>query len=320
MNMGDLYGLSYLKGFKQPGAGYYSGSAIKKDTGKKIDLWCIGDSFLERAFIPGKADSFLYNTSLKYFFQLDGNPRRQHISFENGKKKILLVESTERNVFIYFSYHENAKKFTKYYITNTGNDFETSKSISLKNKIKTITKWKLVPETIDQNIETLLYGYNFCEPAKELKSLINYQLFNRPSPKVYVSSEKDFLFLSSTIDSSQTESSFKQINENEIDSIVENLNYINDYYKKLGFDSVIFSITPNAVSVEKPNLFTYNNLIDRISKNKKLNAPMINVYDELMRMKNRKDLYWKSDSHWTSAAFSIWVNDLNSFLQKCCTQ
>ena len=98
--------------------------------------------------------------------------------------------------------------------------------------------------------------------------------------------------------------------------MVNRLNALNEYYKKLGFAEVYLSIIPNPVTILYPNYggYKYNNLIPRIESNPKLKMKCISVYDDFKNSKYQ--VYQNSDTHWCFNGLNLWLNKFSDTLQK----
>jgi hypothetical protein len=311
---GDLYGLAYLSNFKEFREKLYEDDRIISDTTKAIDLWFIGDSFLGSAIYSHSNPFFLYRSSVKYFYWLDKEPKL--ISLNGKSKKVLIIESTERGVRERL---HSSEFYTGCYKIGLKQEIRPPKSDNKESKLtdflKRVYDYRIVPASINQNLETILFGYELLQPFKEAKADLNYHYFKRTAPSVYVSKDEKNLFLRATIDTTSKSSSYRYLSKSEVDSLVDNLNKVSEHYKGIGFDEVIFSITPNAATVvNNDNSLVYNNLIPRIQNHPKLKVSMIDVYTRFKNTDNKRTLYWKSDTHWTSNGFRIWVDETNRIL------
>ena len=167
-------------------------------------------------------------------------------------------------------------------------------------------------DSIEQRFEASLFSYDFFLKFRELKALINHQIFGRVEKKVILSRDKNHLFFSEEALSSDSHSAFYPFLDIEKDNLIININSIRKKFLKAGFDEVYLSIIPNKVSVISPDLGDYNNLIQRVQNSPKLEAPIIDVYSEFK--KNPTKYYLKSDSHWTCEGRNIWLNKVNKIV------
>ena len=325
---GDLYAMSYLKDYKFPLSNFTDSLHRQTDTAKNTDLWLIGDSFL--SVVTGEiVDSVLYKTSLKYFYYPNTeNGRKVNITLSGNRKKILLIERTERFMRMEFTERKEAIKYLDFFLTDTLNPVAGSAIILDKipviqeNKSNNLSflknlklKWNS-PEIVNQNLEKILFGYGLFTPFKEIKAGINYRIFNRVNPLVYPSPDKKNLYFYETIDPENTLSSFNPVTADEVAAIVSNINFVAEEYKKKGFDEVIFSIIPNAVTIDDPGIGKYNNLINKIQNNDGLRVPVIDIFSVFKKVNNPKSLYRKSDTHWNAKGFSLWIDNVNIFLKQ----
>jgi hypothetical protein len=327
-NYGDLYRLSNLTDFKIPIVKFEAKVENIKDSTKEIDLWILGDSFLN-GINPAMGDSIFYNTNLQYyFFPLAEIAPEKIISLKSTKKKILLIERSER--FLRFDF--NTRKFIEKYLHYYKVDNNISQEAALeKNTAAKIVEPKksFLSEAKDlftfkfrgasntnQNLELILFGYNLYLPFKEWKANMNYKLFDRVNKMVYIAPDKKNIYFEETVNPDFYLSSFNAVKKEEVDSIVSCLNYLADGYKKQGFDEVVFSFIPNAVTIEDWGLGVYNDIINKVQYNENLRFPAIDIYNVFKKNPNPKSLYRPSDTHWNENGFKLWVETANIFLKK----
>jgi lysophospholipase L1-like esterase len=190
------------------------------------------------------------------------------------------------------------------------------KQFALLESIKDV-KHNIFNNSINNNIEFNLWESKAFTPIKELRALINQRLFNRIDNYVSIGTDGKYLLFSETIDKKGfAASSFQEINDLEIDTLVDRLNSFYFEYKKKGFDEVYLSIIPNPVTILYPNYkgFKYNNLIPRLQQNKKLEIKLIDVFQDF---KNSPfQIYQNSDTHWNTNGRNLWLNKINEELSK----
>jgi hypothetical protein len=325
---GDLYAMSFLKDYKYKLQGLTDSVHKATDTVKANDLWVIGDSYLS-ALNPALIDTIFYKTHLKYYYYpiIEGG-KVENISLRTGRKKILLIERTERFLRDEFIKTRTANKYIDYFHVDTVNN-EMPVQVAAAGPAAKVNmmapgaaekvspfkfKWNK-PAIVNQNLEAMLFGYGAFTSVKEWKAGLNYRLFNRTSDKVLAAPDKHNLYFYETIDPSNNLSSFKPLDEGQVDTMVANMNRIAETYKALGFDEVVFSFIPNAVTIEDPALGTYNNMIPRIENNPLRRFSVINVYDAFKKDPDPKSLYFRSDTHWNAKGFALWADQVNAYLQ-----
>ncbi len=324
-NFGDLYAISYLKDFKFKNESFAPDLKRQPDTTtKEIDLWVIGDSFLGN-LTPAMGDSILYKTKLQYYYFPGismGIPKK--IVLNSKKKKVLLIERTERFLRIDFVKNKYAANNLKFFDIDTNKAHVADTNFLLTNEIvknesNFLDNFKLKfkgASITNQNIETILFGYRMFTPLKEMKAGLNYQLFDRVNDLIYLSTDRKNLFFYETIEPKGMLSAYNPFKTEEIDSIVSNLNFIGDSYKKLGFDEVVFSIVPNAVTIVEPTIGIYNDVINKVQNDKNFRYQSIDIYSVFKNAPNRKSFYKNADTHWNGKGFAKWVDVLNIYLQK----
>jgi hypothetical protein len=311
---GDLYGLSHLKQFRISTGRMYKDERKIKDTTKVIDLWGIGDSYLGYTLLPGKADSILYGAKLKYFYFPMFETGSHAVILDKSKRNILFIECIERRFRIFFANKYYTDQYKQYLTTNFSKPVADTQPPAILKALYLANQWRIAPPTVEQNLETMLYGYTMFAPIKEFKAGIDYTLFNRTDPQVFVS-PKNKLYYQESVDPIKYVSSFSRLTDAGVDSIVNNLNSIADDYKKIGFDEVVFSIAPSAVTIIEGDMHPYNKLIPRIQSHPGLKTPVLDVYTTFKAEKDPSSLYFPSDSHWNLKGFQIWVDKMNEYLR-----
>jgi hypothetical protein len=325
---GDLFRLSNLTDFKIQTEKFSKNVVKVADTTKEVDLWILGDSFLIN-FDPAMGDSILYKTNLKYyFFPLAEVKPTKIISLKSNKKKVLLIERSERFLRFDFNTRKSIEKYLHYYTIDSNTSQEEAYIKNTSTKIEDIKKPFLSEakdlftfkfrgaSNTEQNLELMLFGYNLFLPIKEWKANTNYKLFNRVNRMAYVSPDKKNLYFEDTVNPDFYLSSFKTVSKEEIDSIVSCINYLADGYKKQGFDEVVFSFIPSAVTIEDPGLGVYNDIINKVQYNENLHFPVVDIYNVFKKNTAPKTLYRPSDTHWNENGFKLWIETLNGFLKK----
>ncbi|GAB3961744.1 hypothetical protein GCM10028805_61320 [Spirosoma harenae] len=108
-------------------------------------------------------------------------------------------------------------------------------------------------------------------------------------------------------------SSFSELSDDEVDTLVTNINLTADHYRQLGFDEVFLSIIPNKASILETDRNDYNHLIERIQNNSHLKVQTINTYEAFKQ--SPKSPYLKGDTHWNLEGRAIWLNLVRSKLK-----
>lgn len=300
---GDLYGFSYLSDYRHK-RNFINPIQKINNAPKKINLFVVGDSFLEKEFITSKN---IFNSVNDYKFLRHNSNDKLVFELDTSKENVLLIETVERNL----------REFKK-------EDYIKSKFFrkdNLKKEVKKISLGKIYYDIegivfnkkIENYIEFNLFDYSFFSPIKEIKADITKQYFNRINSSVTILSNKKYLYLSSTIDKSSLGSSFLEFKQKEVDEIVNTINNLNFYYKTQGFDRVYFSIIPNTVTITEKYLKN-NQIISKIEKSPILKAPLIRIYNKFIVEK--KQIYFYSDTHWNINGFNLWLNIFNNELSK----
>ncbi|RVU02366.1 hypothetical protein EOD41_00035 [Mucilaginibacter limnophilus] len=306
---GDLYGLSYLPDFKKDDpldtAAYPDTvRGVKRD----INLYVLCNSYIY-AFVKTEA---IFAGVKRYWFGRPGLFDDPVVKFDSTERNVLLLQSTE-----HFLHNLTIPGLLTGSLVTTPSKSKVDTLPSEFEKKVNVAKLPvnnmLFNPRIHETLEFNLFDYRFLTPLKELKAQITYKWFNRTDHAVRISSDKKYLFMASSVDTSNNSSSFKKVTDQEINEYVMLLNQAYDHYKSLGFDEVYLSIIPSAVTILAPNMGEYNNIIPRIQNHPDLKMPYIDIYKKFRYSK--ESIYQTSDMHWNYNGFRIWVNEFNKTLQ-----
>lgn len=298
----DFYGITYLKKYKDIAvhAEDLRSYHYKSKRSTNVNLYSIGDSYL--AFFI-KSDSLLKNADAYHFVRYEYTSK--NIYLDRSKKNILVIEMVEREI--------RPRLLNPSYIYNHLSIARQPSDEKETDYFPNHCKNNLFNNKIEQNLTFNLFDYAIFQPFRELKAELNYKMFDRTSSSVYISERKDRLYFNSTIDTTNSQSSFTTIPNPEIDLMVTNLNRIRKHYLKLGFTEVYLSLIPNPVTILEPYLFTYNKLIPRLQSHPELAVPVINTYSKLHKIADQP-IFQRSDSHWDKAGFLAWRDQMDSVL------
>lgn len=300
---GDLYGLSFLSEYKIPVEKKNIPLPIQP-ANKNIDLYCICDSYVW-SFTP--LDSLLYAVDIyKYTrWKYDDNLVE---TLDTSKNNFLLIEISERNIRELLA--DTMTIYSKFQVKGKQGNPEIQTGESMTEKLG---RYLFNPK-VEQNLEFNLFDFRFLTPIKEFKAKMNQEIFGRINPDVAISTNKEYLFYSITTNPEEVTSSFKDIDENELQNIINNLNAAFKHYKAMGFDYIYLSVIPNPVSMLDPQRSKYNMLIDKVQKSKALLMPYLDTY--VVFKNNPERFYYRSDSHWNYDGFERWVKVINDELKK----
>jgi hypothetical protein len=303
---GDLYGFSYLRPYKVRGLfpedlrRYY----VKNRPVTGVELYGIVDSYLW-SFVPN--DSLFRHADAYRATRWDYTAKQYYLN--PAKRNVLLLEMVERRVRYTAPDTANFYKHLSF-VDNAGKE--------TVNEIYPTNWWQshVFNSNIEQNLEFNLFEYPIFTPFKEAKAWLNYQVFNRTSKDVVVSKTRRQLYYQQTVDSTESNSSFRHLRTGEVDTMVAGLNQVYKHYRKAGFAEVYLAIMPNPVTVLEPQLGRYNELIPRLQRNAKLQMPVIDVYSKLKALR-RKPIYQISDTHWDKAGLlAAGIAQIDSVLAK----
>jgi len=296
--LGDLYNMCPLKEFNNPLI--YKINKVKSDT-KEIQLYLFCDSYLVSHV---EKEHFYGVDSLVKIKWWDNNSYQKIDGLRNDKKNVLIIELSERSV-------RDACHDFKTMIAPLSFDLITNTSTQISSK-KLTEEFKFFNENINSNLELNIFSYKFFNRVREMKAGLNYSLFNRLNPNVYLDSEKHFLFYSPTLQGNSNSNSFFYMSKEEFENISSVLQKTKEHFFVNGFDEVYFSFIPNPVSVVHPKLGEYNQLLPLLSSLDSSIIKTIDVYSIFKR--NPKMYYANNDTHWNSSGLQKWLDETNQQL------
>jgi hypothetical protein len=310
VDMGDLYGLSFLKKFGRSG---WKPSFIPDTctSNKNIDLYTISDSYLNNRMTK-KAFCGVNN-----LIQVSWDGAPSTIQLDTQKTNILIIETVERYTCVRFNVIEWMKHFNVNVETQKAIEYtilsDNSSKIEEKMTLEDLSK-KIFNPNINQNLEFNLFDYKPFLFVWETRAELTQKLFKRlASPIVSIAANNKYLVLKETADGKQNTASNFPIADVEADKIVENLNEVSTFYRQKGFSEVYLSIIPNPIHIVDTT-FNYNQLIPKIQNHKNLKMPIIDVYPVFKE--NNTLVFHKNESHWTNQGMQFWIDQVNLELKK----
>lgn len=322
---GDLVNMAYLDYIHKfhSERDYMFTKAVCKEQ-PQTDLYLYGDSYTFKipdtafACVDNYTFGWRYSDIIKY-------------RLDTSKKNILIIETTERYLAIYFL---GLDLFKQVYDSASGpKEMEEEhivkgfKTPSLFNDIERIfhfglkmlfnIKWNFYvencfSETINQNIEYHLFDYNFLSAPRQAKASLNYYLFKRASGDVVISESGDQLFIKESVSEDNIMSARYHLKDDEYSIIINNLNTIYDHYRSEGFDEVYLAAIPNPVTILEPH--GYNMLIPRLQSDPSLRMKCIDIYSEYKQ--NHENIFRPGDTHWSNKGMQMWIQVVNDSLRK----
>jgi hypothetical protein len=277
---GDLTAMAYLDNvavFREVRDFVYRSSG---DTSRgDLSLFVIGDSYTEditaEAFPTASVYKHCKNTS---FFN------EKPIA---GKTNVVVIEMTERLSRPILRNKDITDSLTTTRTLTIGNDKQSFSG------------------RMNKNIEYLLFEFNFINEMKYAKAEFNYRFFGQTSGDVALSASKDWLFFRPTVLPHGEYSSYSGITNSKVDSMVESINEMQDFFKQRGFDEVYLSIIPSPASILQPN--GYNQLIPLIQSHPDLKMKFIDLYTPFRNHPSPRTLYRRGDTHWNNAGMQVWL-------------
>ncbi len=266
-----------------------------KTPAKKVALYIIGDSFTEAQRVG--AEDFVAE---KYQYAHWGT--KLHLKLDTAYTNIIILETVERKVREHFIAP----------ISNVLPDTATYVTIPEDTRLVSRLDQLFLSVATEERLATILFQYDIILKIKELKSALNYHLFDRTDPKVDVSQDGEVLSYVEETESGLVTSSFNEVKNWEVDSLVSVINYDQKFLKDLGFDAVYLAIIPSKTSILMPEFGTYNHLLERVEGHPQLSLASISVYQDFKEMKENP--YLLGDSHWSCAGQYRWLQKANQLL------
>lgn len=281
---GDLYLASSMPGFRSKGEPDLIPPNRPKN--KNITLTVIGDSYVDGF----SADFFAADYRCFTWSEIP----RKIPPLDPGKRNILIIECTERNV---------RWRFLSTDILSIGTNPEPAEEGAANIEL-----------AAEDNLQFMLTHLEWQLPFKELKTSIYLNYFDKFSPMVDKPDGSGRLYLKETVDPESGASAFNPVSDDEIKKIVAGLNQICSEHRALGFDEIYVSLIPNTSSIYKKTNLPYNHLIERIEESPEAEFECIDVYKTFITKK--KSLYHINDTHWNSSGKAIWLEKVDSVLNK----
>jgi hypothetical protein len=304
---GDLYGLCYLHPFKQQLEPFKLYPAVIREPATNRILYIIGDSYLADKTLNGAVAAF------DDVIYLDRRFPFGPIILDTTKQNYLLMEFAERNLPGYslqktgeVIWKANDVQAKKNLDKNTAQQYISVKPVSIFERIGNI----IFNKDLSRNLELMLFDNKLFTPVKEAKASFNYNLLGQLFPKeVAISTDEKRLFLNITVDTSNTESSFKFKSNQDINNITVHLDSARDYYQSIGFKKVYLSIIPNTVSLCDNKRMVYNHLLQKVEAHTDLQV--ISIYKKFSEVQPNQNLFYYNDAHWNPRGFDLWVDIVN---------
>lgn len=298
---GDLYRLSNLSQFKQL-AQNCPKKFIKKDSSNNVALFIIGDSFTEKErinatdFNVSNYQRIHWNDSLNV--QLDPN-----------KRNILVLQTVERHFREHF-----AIPIQNLNVVTVAQKQSKQNNSLFDFLLSTYYDWENILKESEESLSSFLFSNDLFLLLKEWKAALNLNWFGRHNDQIALSPDGKYILFSWDTDSTRITSSFKQLPENELSQLIQQVNKTRNHYLSLGFDEVYLSIVPNKTSIVAPEMGHYNHLVERVQQHPTLRIPFINIWNTYSQ--HRSEVYSLSDTHWSCKGQEIWLEEINKVLSK----
>src|SRR5690554_1929986 len=296
---GDLFNLSKLPQFKEEMVKCTTPFPLEKKSDCPLHLYALGDSFLE----PQRIDSSDFIADAFHFVKWDNY---LHFNLDTSALNVVLIESIERHLRQHFE-----TPVDHYFVPDSVTYVRKWKDMRWMSRLDDFFRSSRAEDQLSLIISSNRLGIAF----KELKSSLNFNLFDRTESGVTVSDDKKHIvyYLDTDTLNYPITSGFAKISDSRIDSVVNAINQTATQLKAMGFDHLIISIIPNKSTILMPDYGTYNHLVERIQSHPDLSTPFVSIINEYRALGEKSFLH--SDSHWTCEGRAIWVKKTNELLQ-----
>lgn len=300
---GDLYRLSSLPQFKV--VREYCPKFAAGQPKVPVDLYVIGDSFLER----GRVDSTDF-VARRYHYTHWEVPH-DTVQLDRAVRNVLVLETVERHAREHFGREVDNLVLRSSPVPPAQPERPSVWADFLKFFRGEPAVRQVLPE---ERLENVLFNSGPWPWLKERKALLNLAFFDRVNPNTSLSTDRQHLLYGLDTDSSRIHSNFNYLPEAEVAQLVTNLNRSADAYRAAGFDAVYVSIIPNKTTLVAPDPGRYNRLIARVQSAPARRVPVIDAYGLLKPLSTAA--YEIGDSHWTCAGRDAWLREVNELLRK----
>jgi len=304
---GNLVGMSHLELVKKSLSPeeHNAGKAANHDDSSKVVLYICGDSYSWSL----KDTNFCGISAYHFINRYTGGGYR----LDPAKNNILIIEASDRPARTYF---KETKIIDEVYDSARRKQTVSTPMLPIN---RSCTKYAAFPfhlnsgilfnKNINQNIERLLFNFNFFMPVFQAKGALNYFCFNRASGDVVISRDGSFLLDKGCVADTATGNQ-SHVSAGEISNIVSNLNKIDAHYKASGFKEVYLSLIPNTAAII--DTAGYNRLIPLIQHDPRLKMKVIDVYSVLYG--HGAKYFRRGDTHWNRYGEEKWLEQVNNML------
>ncbi len=296
-NYGDLYNKTNLVQFKDEN--YHAVDSL--DTTdipatkiKGVHLFTLGDSFtdIDTVFYGGEKNTHIWVPN-----------RLTPARLDKRDKNIVVIEVIERVL-----QERMQGKFWRMYIDNVLPDLSLPDAVSNTTEEHGINFLRgRFGSGVNNRLEFTVFNNSLALRLKELKAKILLDYFGRTQGG-RLSLDKQHVLYDLEVDTTSQLSSFRYLSDAVIDSTVNKLNLIHDYYRSKGFDKVYISLIPNKSTIVAPELGRYNHQIERIEKHPNLKPAVISLIDTL---RYHPEWYHLGDGHWNKYGKRYWLQRIN---------
>jgi len=291
---GDLYSNCFLPGYMDTAYIPLKENKVAGNT----DLYIIHDSYLEGKILK---ENFI---GLNKLVMADYRSGGGEVRPDKTKRNILVIECSERTA---------EWRLTDTLTILSRIDVSGKKlNGSAEQDGEPLLNYFFNPN-INQNVEFMLYDYEYFIPVKNAKAWLNYVLFKRLPKDVSISTDEKYLLLNETVDPRSATGSFAPLDHAYLNYVTRCVNRLNAYYRSNGFDEVYFSVIPNPVSIVDEYRGPYNQKMGWLEKNNLLQGKYLSMY--LVFKGARSRIYRTDDTHWNGNGLQLWVDEVNKIIQ-----
>lgn len=301
---GDLYRFSNLKQFKLA-TPECKRKFSEKDTAlkQKVAFYALGDSFLE----PWRVNE--HDFDYKTFRFVRWREFDNQIILDSSLKNVLVIETVERHLRERLNNIPHNIKVVKAYESEPWVPITRwKKGLNLLKNWYEITIKNCFSKSTEDQLEHTFFSWDIVLPIKELKAKMFNEWFDEHNKMVDLSRDKKHIVYRMDTDTSKIHASFSQVTDHEINKMVNSADSLVYYFKKSGFDAVVFSIIPNKTSMLMTNDGVYNHLVELFQQKANGKFDYIDLYKAYQ--KDPVNMYGINETHWTCAGKNIWIDSV----------
>ncbi len=304
---GELYYFNFISDFREknlpPSTEKYRHTP-KHPKLEDADILLFGDSFFDFTRMTTFPERLSDSINKKVFYARFPKPLEylDQNNYSNSEPKYMIYETAER------IFHERfVKPQPDKYLTDT--------RPPIKKAVREIRRFLFVPRTeliLDQLLCRSVLTYDIHSTISTLKFRL-FGYITDQTPVYSVSNDTPWLFIASEV-SKDPQGYYYNHSEEEIENYCDNIEDLAIKLKERYNLEMIFMIIPNKFTVYHNIVNTpfsmYGKLIPKIyAELQKRGIPVIDVLDDYLSERDKKLLFYRTDTHWTENGLEIALDE-----------